>query len=133
MKYKGIDYYRQKAEDERYKLSDRPITMSQSDYNKIVNTMNKHTTPDLDFLNMKNEHAKTELMELLFSISEKEVREYRKQIDADIEYILRNKIDKPIKGEITKGKLHWRGIKDIAYGENFEFLGIMQRGKLVSK
>lgn len=58
MKYKGIDYYKQKAEDERYKSSDRPITMCQSDYNKMVNAIKEHATPDLDFSNMKNEIPK---------------------------------------------------------------------------
>ncbi|MBK5723001.1 hypothetical protein JGH11_19210 [Dysgonomonas sp. Marseille-P4677] len=122
MKYKGIDYYKEKSKDEKQKSSDRPIAMSQSDYDKMVNAMKKYKTPNLDGL-----------IKELFSINEKEVLERHKQIDADIEYILRNKIDKPIKGEITKGKLRWRGIKDIAYGENFEFLGIMQRGKLIKR
>ena len=76
---------------------------------------------------------KTEdLKKLIFESVEEQLKLQHEQIEADVDFILRNKIDKPIKGEITMGKLHWRGIKDIAYGENFEFLGIIQRGKLVS-
>lgn len=74
-----------------------------------------------------------ELNNLLFDISKEKIEKIYNRRDSDIEFILRNKIDKPIKGEITIGKLRWRGIKNIAYGENFAFLGIIQRGKLITK
>lgn len=74
-----------------------------------------------------------ELESLLFDVCKEEIDKMYKKRDSDIEFILRNKIDKPIKGEITIGKLRWRGIKNIAYGENFTFLGIIQRGKLITR
>lgn len=50
--------------------------------------------------------------------------------EESIERILRNKIDKPIKGEITIGKLRWRGIKNLAFYKD-EFIGVIQRDKVI--
>lgn len=52
----------------------------------------------------------------LFSIQEAEINAIRRKAEAtenSIEYILRNKIKKPIKGKITRGKIRRRGIKMI--------------------
>lgn len=65
------------------------------------------------------------------AVEEGHISKYSTERALAIEYILRNKIDKPIKGEITKGKLRWRGIKDLCYTQNQGFLGIRQRGKVI--
>lgn len=61
-----------------------------------------------------------------------ELIEKYKELDLRIEYALRNKIDKPIKGEITKGKLKWRGITLEVY-KSYECVGyaLLQRGAIV--
>lgn len=74
-----------------------------------------------------------DLNNIMFGVVEDQVKSHYEQIEADIDFILRSKIEKPIKGEITKGKLRWRGIEGIAYDTNNNFIGIIQRGKLVSK
>lgn len=60
------------------------------------------------------------------------ISEQYKELDLRIEYALRNKIDKPIKGEITKGKLKWRGIALGVYKSD-ECVGyaLLQRGAIV--
>lgn len=64
-------------------------------------------------------------------LDESEIIKRRGKIEDDIEFILRNKIDKPVRGEITPGKLRWRGIRNLVYGPNNMFLGIRQRGKVI--
>lgn len=61
-----------------------------------------------------------------------EIAEKYKELDLRIEYALRNKIDKPIKGKITKGKLKWRGISLGVYKSD-ECIGyaLLQRGAIV--
>ena len=65
------------------------------------------------------------------AVEEGHISKYSTERALAIEYILRNKIDKPIKGEITKGKLRWRGIKDLCYTKNQEFLGVKQRDRVI--
>lgn len=69
---------------------------------------------------------------LIYEIQE-ELAEKYKELDLRMEYALRNKIDKPIKGEITKGKLKWRGISLGVYKSD-ECIGyaLFQRGAIVS-
>lgn len=49
-------------------------------------------------------------------------------------HICHNYVTPPIKGEITRGKVRWRGLK-LAYGNDgdrgYAFLGIIQRGWLI--
>lgn len=68
---------------------------------------------------------------IIYEIQE-ELAEKYKELDLRIEYALRNKIDKPIKGEITKGKLKWRGIALGVYKSD-ECVGyaLLQRGAIV--
>lgn len=66
----------------------------------------------------------------LTRIDEELISNYCRSRDETIEYILRNKIDNPIKGEITKDKIRWRGIKNLCYCEG-EFIGVEQRDKVV--
>jgi hypothetical protein len=61
-----------------------------------------------------------------------EMAEYYKELDLRIEYALRNKIDKPINGEITKGKLKWRGISlGVFRGDGDVGYALLQRGAIV--
>lgn len=61
-----------------------------------------------------------------------EMAEYYKELDLRIEYALRNKIDKPIKGEITKGKLKWRGISlGVFRGDGCVGYSLLQRGNVI--
>lgn len=61
-----------------------------------------------------------------------EMAEYYKELDLRIEYALRNKIDKPIKGEITKGKLKWRGISlGVFRGDGYVGYALLQRGNVI--
>ncbi len=62
-----------------------------------------------------------------------------KELDRHIENICRNYLDPPIKGEITKGKLRWRGVKGIVQqrtltpnGFALDFRGILQRDTLIT-
>lgn len=64
-------------------------------------------------------------------IGEASITEAYERRDKDIEFILRNKIDKPIKGEITKNKLRWRGIDSLCYDCDHKFLGVIQRNKAI--
>ena len=61
------------------------------------------------------------------------------QLNRQLETICHNYLDPPIKGEITKGKLRWRGVKGIVQqrqatpnGFSLIFLGIIQRDTLIS-
>ena len=54
--------------------------------------------------------------------------ERNKAINDWIEGCLRTRVVPPIKGEITKGKVKWRGLA-LCYGPGHDFLGILQRGK----
>ena len=55
-------------------------------------------------------------------------------IEKAVLHICRNYVTPPIKGELTRGKIRWRGLK-IAYGNDgygcYGFLGIIQRGWLI--
>ena len=64
-------------------------------------------------------------------IHEKIAEQY-KELDLRIEYALRNKIDKPIKGEITKGKLKLRGIRiGVFHYDGDVGYALLQRGAIV--
>lgn len=73
--------------------------------------------------------------DILKTLSDKiheEMAEYYKELDLRIEYALRNKIDKPIKGEITKGKLKWRGIRiGVFHNDGDVGYALLQRGAIV--
>ena len=56
-----------------------------------------------------------------------------KILNSEVECILRNYINKPIKGEITKRKLILRHIKSKAFNSMGQFLGIIQENNLITK
>lgn len=60
------------------------------------------------------------------------INNMNQEIESDIERVLRSNVVPPIKGEITKGKLQWRGISSVVYvvGQIYP-IGIMQRGKII--
>ena len=63
---------------------------------------------------------------------QEEIVEQYKELDLRIEYALRNKIDKPIRGEITKGKLKWRGIRiGVFRGDGYAAYSLLQRGNVI--
>ena len=72
---------------------------------------------------------------------EKPAEEASKLIDSElkeVEYILRNYVSPPIKGEITDSKLRWRGIKHLYYRQKdidggYELEGVIQRGLVINK
>ena len=49
--------------------------------------------------------------DLIFASVFSAMDEARQAMDKDIEYALRNLVTPPIKGEITKGKIRWRGLR----------------------
>lgn len=58
--------------------------------------------------------------------------EHYKQMDRDIDFIIRNKIRYPIKkGNITTWRLKIRGVTDIVFCDKGQLLGIRQRGKVI--
>lgn len=62
-------------------------------------------------------------------------REYLlSEIDLMIEDTLRNNVSPPIKGEITKGKIKWRGLKLVQHNDYPRIeIWVEQRGKKVSR
>ena len=66
-------------------------------------------------------------------------RQQTDQLSRQLETICHNYLVPPIKGEITKGKLRWRGVKGIVQqrqatsnGFSLVFLGIIQRDTLIT-
>ena len=74
---------------------------------------------------------KNDIQNIIYKMLGKHINAYYDKLERDIELLLRNVIDKPIKGKITKGKLRWRGINTIVYNYMNEPIGIKQRGKLI--
>jgi hypothetical protein len=65
--------------------------------------------------------------EYLYNLQDDIINQILNNQDKFIDYILRNHVKPPIKGEITKGKIKWRGItilNDIGYSK----LWLRQRG-----
>ena len=56
--------------------------------------------------------------------------EYIRKIDKWIGDCLRTRVVPPIKGEVTPGKIRWRGL-ELCFGPDDEFLGIIQRRKIL--
>lgn len=75
-----------------------------------------------------------EMQEAIARDVEEKIRAANKAAEAIVEHICRNYVTPPIKGEITKGKVRWRGLS-LAYGRNAEgcysFIGIIQRGVMI--
>jgi hypothetical protein len=71
-----------------------------------------------------------ELQEKIFDIFDKQISREQSEIFEDV---LRNSALPPIKGEITKGKIKWRGIKLMTYYTSNGFVKwVEQRGVIIS-
>lgn len=58
-------------------------------------------------------------------------RQERMHEEEVVRYMLRHQVKPVIRGEITKGKIKWRGLSIVRYGEDNIFLGLMQRGEFI--
>lgn len=47
-----------------------------------------------------------------------------------LEYMLRNQVEPPVRGEVTKWKILWRGLR-VARDTQYNLIGIFQRGKFI--
>ena len=79
------------------------------------------------------EHLKN-LQSLMAKAVEKQAMNFYKLVNAYVEEIVRTRVSPPIKGEITRGKVKWRGLS-LAYGTDTDgvstvFYGVIQRGTL---
>ena len=60
--------------------------------------------------------------------------EFNKKVYEYVEHIVRNYVTPPIKGEITKGKMRWRGLS-LAWtttDNGRAFIGVKQRNTLIT-
>lgn len=61
------------------------------------------------------------------------IQEQQKKEEEIFTIALRTMVDPPIKGEITKGKVKWRGIRIVQYNDGFKYTKwLEQRGKQIS-
>lgn len=61
------------------------------------------------------------------------IQEQQKKEEEIFTTALRTMAEPPIKGEITKGKVTWRGIRIIQYNDGFKYTKwLEQRGKQIS-
>ena len=58
------------------------------------------------------------------------IEEQVRSINEWIEDCLHTRVVPPIKGEVTIGKIRWRGLA-VCYGPNGDFLGILQRKRIL--
>ena len=92
----------------------------------------KSKSHELEFLlcpDQETERKMRELQEILYKDVERQMKEYSEKIWAFIENDLRTRVKPIIKGEITAGKIRYRGLR-LLYAENgYDFIGILQRNK----
>ena len=67
-----------------------------------------------------------EVLETLMKEFSQYQSDMRKAMNAWIQDCVRTRVVPPIKGEITRGKVKWRGLS-LCYGPDGSFLGILQR------
>ena len=61
------------------------------------------------------------------------IQEQQKKEEEIFTTALRTMAEPPIKGEITKGKIRWRGIRIVQQNDGFKYTKwLEQRGKLIS-
>lgn len=61
------------------------------------------------------------------------IQEQQKKEEEIFTTALRTMAEPPIKGEITKGKVRWRGIRIVQYNDGFKYTKwLEQRGKQIS-
>jgi len=71
-----------------------------------------------------------ETMKKMRELLEEMMAEYSRRINEWVESCLRTRVKPPIKGDITEGKIRWRGLS-LAWGPDGVFYGILQRRKIL--
>lgn len=98
-----------------------------------INIRPIHKKIDFDF---EEKVVDEELIDAISDSFKRSYEEYMKRVEEAVLNICHNFIDPPIKGEITKSKLRWRGIKCLVWREATEheiaFVGVQQRDTLVT-
>lgn len=102
------------------------ISLSPDDYRPIRKDYNKLVSGSLT-VEIKED---LETMKKMREFLEKMQAEYVRRINEWVEDCLRTRVKPPIKGDITEGKIRWRGLS-LAFGPNGEFYGILQRRKIL--
>lgn len=87
---------------------------------------------DKGFLFAIDETKTREILDdMINAISEEWIRR-NKSMNEILSYMLRHQVTPPIKGEITKGKIRWRGLKIVMLHPEGTFMGLQQRDKLIT-
>ena len=86
---------------------------------------------------MKLEKMNFDLHEMhslkISDVTSRFIQELQKREEEIFTYALRTIAKPPIKGEITKGKVRWRGIRLVQYNDGFKYTKwLEQRGKQIS-
>ena len=86
---------------------------------------------------MKLEKMNFDLHEMhslkISDVTSRFIQEQQKREEEIFTYALRTIAKPPIKGEITKGKVRWRGIRIVQYYDGFKYTKwLEQRGKQIS-
>lgn len=74
-----------------------------------------------------------QIEDLLLEDTENQLKEFYEEVGKKVEHILRNYVIPPIKGEITKGKVRYRGLQVVwQETETYDaFVGVRQRDVLI--
>ncbi len=105
-------------------------------FGEIPKMTERNTPGDISFdikLTEKNKVEMRALQELLFKDVEKQLSEFYAKVEEIVEHIMRNYVTPPIKGEITKGKVKWRGLQLVwQETDTYDaFVGVRQRDWLI--
>lgn len=84
-------------------------------------------------LTEKDKEIMKAIQDLLYNDVEKQLSEFYAKVNEIAEHIVRNYVTPPIKGEITKGKVRWRGLQIVWQKTDgyYAFVGIRQRDVLI--
>ena len=84
-------------------------------------------------LTEQNKEQMKVLTDMILDDNIKRLQEFYDKVEKLVEHILRNYVTPPIKGEITRGKVRWRGLQIVwqEYGMEKAFVGVRQRDVLI--
>lgn len=84
-------------------------------------------------LTEKNKEEMKAIQDMLFKDVEKQLSEFYAKVEKVADHIVRNYVTPPIKGEITRGKVKWRGLQMVWQKMEFfdVFVGIRQQDVLI--
>lgn len=101
-------------------------------YYEVKNNGELESTFDLKLTEEDRKQMKL-IENLLFEETSRQLEEFYKKVDKMVEIMLRNYVTPPIKGEITKGKIRWRGLRIVWQKiDTYDaFVGIRQRDVLI--